>query len=387
MSTAWAVFLKELVDALRDRKTLVSVLLSSVVIGPVILFLISSMVSDIESRAERREIVVKGIEFAPTLRNYLERQTYTVKEAPAEIEQALRDSKLQDPVVVVPADFEKKLRDGELIHVELLTASNNRSAQSASGRIDALLEGFNRERTVQALAVRGVPAAGLKSMEVQEIDLANAQMRASQLTGMLPFFIMMAVLYGALNAALDTTAGERERGSLEPLLTNPAPHWALVLGKWGAVALVGMLIAVLAALSFFPAQALLKSETLRAMFQYGPKEAIAFIATLVPFAAALSAVLMAVAIRCKSFKEAQANNTFVILAVSMLPLVTIMNPGAEKSWQLFVPGLGQNMVMSRVLKGEPLDAQAMMFPVIACVLITVACLFYISKQIQKAALK
>ena len=87
---------------------------------------------------------------------------------------------------------------------------------------------------------------------------------------MLPFFVMMAVLYGALNAALDTTAGERERGSLEPLLMNPAARWALVLGKWGAVASVGMLIALLSCFSFLPAQWLLRSDTLAAMFQFGP---------------------------------------------------------------------------------------------------------------------
>ena len=66
----------------------------------------------------------------------------------------------------------------------------------------------------------------------------STQTRATRITGMLPYFVMMAVLYGALNAALDTTAGERERGSLEPLLMNPAERWALVAGKWGAVACV-----------------------------------------------------------------------------------------------------------------------------------------------------
>jgi ABC-type Na+ transport system ATPase subunit NatA/pimeloyl-ACP methyl ester carboxylesterase len=73
------------------------------------------------------------------------------------------------------------------------------------------------------------------------------------ITGMIPYFVMMAVLYGALTAALDTTAGERERGSLEPLLMNPTERWALVVGKWGAVACVSMLIAVLSSFSFLPA--------------------------------------------------------------------------------------------------------------------------------------
>ena len=150
-------------------------------------------------------------------------------------------------------------------------------------------------------------------MQVEDRDLASTQTRATRITGMLPYFVMMAVLYGALNAALDTTAGERERGSLEPLLMNPTERWALVAGKWGAVACVSVLIAVLSCFSFLPGQWVLRSDTLAAMFQYGPREAALFIVMLLPLAAALAAVLMAVAIRCRTFKEAQASSTIVVL--------------------------------------------------------------------------
>ena len=75
-------------------------------------------------------------------------------------------------------------------------------------------------------------------MAVQERDLASIQARATRMTAIIPMFIIMAVLYGALTAALDSTAGERERGSLEPLLMNPVSHLALVVGKWCAVALL-----------------------------------------------------------------------------------------------------------------------------------------------------
>jgi len=83
MRAALAVFRKELLDALRDRRTLLMVLLSSVAMGPVVLVLISTLVSGVERRAEAREVLVVGIEHAPTLRNFLERQTYTVNAAPA----------------------------------------------------------------------------------------------------------------------------------------------------------------------------------------------------------------------------------------------------------------------------------------------------------------
>ena len=81
---------------------------------------------------------------------------------------------------------------------------------------------------VIALAWRGVSVQWLEPIQVDERDLAGTQARGTQITGMLPFFVIMAVLYGALNAALDTTAGERERGSLEPLLMNPARRGAIL---------------------------------------------------------------------------------------------------------------------------------------------------------------
>jgi sodium transport system permease protein len=387
IAAAWTVFRKELTDALRDRRTLLVMLLSSVAIGPLVLVLISTLIGGIEKRAEAREVVVLGIEHAPTLRNYIERQTYTIKPAPPGHEALLRDSKLGDPVVVVPAAFEAELARGEVPVIEVLGSTGNQRAQSGLGRMVRLLEGFNREQAMLRLAVRGVSPAALEAMQVEERDLADPASRAAQLATMLPFFVIMAVMYGALNAALDTTAGERERGSLEPLLMNPAPRAALVLGKWGAVATVGMLIAVLSCLSFLPAQWLMRSETLAALFQFGWREAAAFIALLLPLAGSLAAVLMAIAIRCKSFKEAQANATVVILAVSLLPLVSVFNQEGEAAWHLWVPGLAQSALMARVLKGEALAPPEIGITVAVTVVLVGLALAFVARTLRSAALK
>lgn len=329
MTGAWTVFRKELVDALRDRRTLMTVLLSAVAMGPLVLMLISTLVARVEKQAEAREVVVQGIAQAPTLRNYLERQTYTVREAPADYEQQLAQSRLGDPVVVVPKDFEADLRRGEVPTVEVVSSSSNQRADSGQQRILNLLQGFNREQAALRLLVRGVSPALLQAVDVQPRDLGSPAARAMRLTGMLPFFVLMAVLYGALNAALDTTAGERERGSLEPLLTTPATRAGLVVGKWGAVAAVAMLIALLSSLSFLSGQWLLRSETLAANFQYGWPEALSFMAVLLPLAASLSALLMAIAIRCKTFKEAQAGASVLLLGVSLLPMMSMIDQGAS----------------------------------------------------------
>ena len=387
LASARTVFAKEIVDALRDRRTLLVVLLSSVLMGPLVLIALSGLIATFEERAEKREVFVAGIEHAPALKIYFERQTYVVKPAPADFEAQLRGSKLGDPVVVVPPDFEAAMLRGDAPALELVSDSANKQAESGTGRIQRLLAGYSRERALLSLAFRGVSPELLEPMRVEEQDLASTQTRATQLTGMLPFFVMLAVLYGALHAALDTTAGERERGSLEPLLMNPAELMALVLGKWGAVASVAMLIAVLSCFSFIPAQRLLQSDTLQALFQFGLREALLFLVLLLPFAAALSALLMAVAIRCKSFKEAQANSSVVILGVSLLPLANVFNLGGEAPWHLWVPALAQNTLMTRVLKGEGFDAEQLLVPLAVCMLLSVLCLRFVARRLRSAAVR
>lgn len=387
MNAAWTVFLKELKDALRDRRTLMMVLLSSVAMGPLVLVLLSSLVSTLEKQAESREVLAVGIAQAPTLQNYLERQTWVIKPAPADYEKQLANSQLGDPVLLVGQDFEAELAAGEQPLVEIVTSSANKRAGAGTGRLEDVLRGFNREQATLRLLVRGVSPSLLQPVQVEQRDLANPAARAAQLTGMLPFFVLMAVLYGALHAALDTTAGERERGSLEPLLMNPASRLSLVLGKWGAVAAVSMLIAVLSSLSFLPGQWLLRSEQLAAMFRYGWPEALSFLALLLPLAGALSALLMAIAIRCKSFKEAQANSTVLVLGVSMLPMLSLFNQEGEKPWHLWVPALAQSTLMGRVLKGEVISPLDLGVPALACVLLAALCLVYISRQLAQAAVR
>jgi sodium transport system permease protein len=160
-----------------------------------------------------------------------------------------------------------------------------------------------------------------------------------------------------------------------------------VLGKWGAVAALGMGVALLSVASFLPAQALIRSETLRSLFVFGPAEALAFLALLAPLAAALSALMMAVAIRSKSFKEAQASTTVVILAASLLPLVTLFEQGGEQPWYLWVPALAQATLMNRVLRGEPLGAVDIAQPLLLSALLAALCLAYLARRLRAAAVR
>ena len=387
MSAAWTVFRKELIDALRDRRTLLMVLLSSVAMGPLVLVLISGLVASFEKRAEERVVLVAGLEHAPTLVNHLERQTWTVKAPPADWERQLAARSLGDAVLVVTPGFEAELAAAEAPLVEIVSHTANSRAEASARGVERLLRGFSREQATLRLAWRGVAPALLEPMRVENRDLADSASRSAQLAFIVPYFVLMAVLYGAMNAALDTTAGERERGSLEPLLMNPAERSALVAGKWLAVAAVAMLIAVLSCLSFLPGQWLIRSEALAAMFRFGVGEAAAFVGLLLPLAAALSALLMAIAIRCKTFKEAQANATVVILVVTLLPLVLMFGQEGEKPWHLWLPALAQSTLMARVLKGEGMEPMEVLIPVAVAAAVVVVALGYVSRKLRSAALK
>ncbi|MFG6467174.1 ABC transporter permease [Roseateles sp. BYS87W] len=384
MTQALIVFSKELTDALRDRRTLLRLLVPALLMGPLLLMALSGLIASLEERADKREILVVNIDAAPTMKNFIERQTYTLKAAPDDYEARLRGTTLLEPVLVLPADFEAKLRAGEAPTVEVVTDSANQRASAGVGAIKSLLYGFSHERAMLNLAMRGVSTELLEPVNVEERDLASAQARAARLTGIIPMFIIMAVLYGALTAALDSTAGERERGSLEPLLMNPAPHGAIVAGKWAAAALLGMAVALMSSLSFIPAQWLLQSDVLQAQFSFGSGEVLAFWLLQIPLAMGLSALLMALAIRSKTFKEAQAGSTLVITAVSLMPMVSLLNPGGEAPWYFWVPGLAQNTLMMSVLKGEALRWSQVMPGVLVGLVLTAVGLAYVARSMRAA---
>jgi len=114
---------------------------------------------------------------------------------------------------------------------------------------------------------------------------------------------------------------------------------------------------------------------------------VLFLLLLLPFAAALSALLMAISIVCKSVKEAQASATVLVLGISLLPLMTLLNQGGEAPWHLWVPALAQNTLMTRVIKGEDLTLLQFAVPFLVCVLLTVAGLWFVSHHLRRTAVK
>ncbi|NBV88873.1 MAG: ABC transporter permease, partial [Betaproteobacteria bacterium] len=204
-----AVFRKEVIDALRDRRTLIAILISSVAMGPFILLLLSGLISSMERQVESKTVLVSSLTASPRLVNYLQRQNLLVEEAPPDFEQQIRSGTLERPVIEIEEGFDERLADGLRPKATVLTNSDHKAAVAGAQRAERLLHGFERETGLLGLAATGVSRDLLQPIEVDDIDLASRSPVGAQFTSMLPYFILMAVVYGALTAALDTTAGER----------------------------------------------------------------------------------------------------------------------------------------------------------------------------------
>ncbi|MBY0571015.1 MAG: ABC transporter permease [Burkholderiaceae bacterium] len=386
MKAMLTIFRKEIKDALRDRRTLMTALLSSLLGVPLMLFIFSTVLSQVESQEEKRTVLAVGIEYAPQLENFILRQGYQIKAAPVDYEAKSRSKELDQPVLLVPQDFEKKLMTGDKAILEVAYDSNNRQAEFGLRPLKRLLEAFTQETTLMGLTMRGISTELLQRIEVRERRLQKLEERKASITEMLPMMVLMAIIIGGMYAAIDTTAGERERGSLEPLMMNPVSGWQLAIGKWGAVAAVGMGVVVLTIFSFFPSQWLIKNDTLRAEFQFGIKDAIGFLMVLLPLAASMAALQIAIALDCKSYKEAQVRNQIVTMFIPFVSLIPILFPGREPAWFKWVPVLAQNQMMNQVLKGEVLHPLTVGMALATCILITVICLMYIAQKMRKVVM-
>ncbi|MFZ6769174.1 ABC transporter permease [Undibacterium sp. Di26W] len=386
MRASLAILRKELRDALRDRRTLLVALISSLLGVPLMLLIFSVVLSQVESQEEKRSVMVIGIEHARGLENFIARQGYKLKTAPADYEAKSQSKELDQPVLLIPDDFDDKLAAGDKATVEIAYDTSNRPAEFGVRPLRRLLDAYAQETATMGLLMRGVSIELLQRIDVRERHLKKPDERKATVTTMLPMMVLMAIVLGGMYAAIDTTAGERERGSLEPLMMNPVTGWQLTIGKWGAVAIVGMGVVVLTIFSFFPSQWLIHNETLRAEFQFNFRDAMGFLFVLLPLAASMAAIQIAVSLDCKSYKEAQVRNQLVTMFIPFVSLVPILFPGREPAWFQWVPVLAQNQMMNQVLKGETLSPLAVGIAFLVCALMSLFSLAYISQKMRRVVM-
>ena len=357
MNRAFVVYAKELRDAVRDRRTMMMIVFVSIVTGPLSMLLMAQFVSSLDKKAEARKVRMVGQEFALPLVNYLKRVDVEIEKAPADYEARVREGTL-DAVIVVRPDFYERFLAGDDSPVELVYDDSRAESQPTIAQAERLLRGFNRETGTLRLIARGVSPNLIEAVKIEHVNTATPRQKGAFLFFVIPLFAILAPILGSLSMSIDATAGERERGSLEPLLGNPVPAREIVLGKWLAAWTAGSTVALLTLASFVFAATLLTGKKLATLLQFGWPELGVFMAFVVPLAGATAAFLMLVATYGRSFREAQTYTSYFVSLVSFVPVAAMFAGLKDSTWQLAVPVLGQQMIFTRVLRGEavaPLD--------------------------------
>lgn len=343
---------KELTDSSRDRRALYGVVLG-VLIGPLLIGVMLSKIAGQEKAANEISIPVVGREYAPVLVNWLQQQPgVEIVAGPADPEASVRDRKT-DFVLVVKKEFGEKFRDSRPAPVQLYSDSTQQTIRAKVRRLRSLLNRFSSETGGMRLIARGVSPSIASALKVDDVEVSNAQQRAATVFNIIPMFLLLAAFSTGMQIATDSTAGERERGSLEPLLLNPVPRWQLVAGKWLAAAgaaFVGMALTLV-----FTATVLTKLplEDLGVRYHVGAAEILLLIAAVAPVALVAPALQIYLACFAKSFKEAQSYMGFLVLLVTIPGVLTSFYPLTDRPWLHPIPIVGQFAMSMDILGGKP----------------------------------
>lgn len=382
IKTILTVAKKELTDHLRDKRTATMIFLLSIAMGPIILMGLGYFIGSIEAKAEKKEIYVSGKQHAPELVNFLQRQDMKLLDPKPDFRELIKQGN-HDAVMVIPADFSEKFLTGEA-KVELVYDDTRQSSSGASvGVLRRVMRAFNAEVSAQRLIARGIAPTLLRPVEVQDTNLGTAAQRAAGLLFIIPWITLIGCVTGCTAMAVDLAAGERERGSLEPLLMTPVGRDALVLGKGVAVSIYSLGIAVLTLIGFALTLKYGNLPAIGSVLSLSAAQYGMFFLMLLTFAPAMAAIQMLLATYGRNFKEGQTYATYAIQLVAILPAVAMFAQLKDATWQLFVPVLAQLMVITRLLRGETTDLIHYLLPAAVNAAIFVVAMVLIAQLLRQ----
>jgi sodium transport system permease protein len=349
------VFAKELVDTLRDRRTMLVTLGTAALAGPIFLMLIFNMIARQADRAREITLPVQGAAHAPALIAFLERQQVNVVPAPDDYEAKIRAGDLDVAMIVDPA-FADDVAKGKAATVRLVYDRSRDRARATIEQAETLLRAYGRQWGQSRLLLRGVAPEVGNPLNVDGINLATPQQSGALVLFLVAYYGLFASIMGGMAVALDSTAGERERQSLEPLLMTPARPIEIVTGKWLATSTLNAAVVLVTLVGFWATLAFAPLPPVGIPFLFGVQELVRFFAVLVPMILLLPAVLLWVGTRGRTYKEAQANVSVIMFVVALIPMVQLFMQRREPDWIAIVPVSGQYALLNRALRGEGLPA-------------------------------
>ena len=355
------VFLKEVKENLRDRRTLMSAFLTGPLIGPVLFVLLINMTLNRElDKAEKPlPVPVIGAEYAPNLLDALREGGVVIKPAVAEPTKTVHDQDA-DVVLRIAPDYGTAWRKGESGQVELFYDSSRRDTNSSVQRVSSLVSAYARQQGAMRLVARGLSPSTAWPLQVAERDQATPQSRAVLMFAMLPYFFVITIFMGGMYLAIDLTAGERERQSLEPLFANPVSRWKILCGKLAAICTFSVASLLITLVAFAVVGQFIPAEKIGMELDLGVHFGASVLLLMLPLVLLLAALQSMVAAFAKSYREAQTYISLLMLVPIIPSAMLSFMPIKAQAWMYAVPLLGQNLGIMQLLRGDGISTEQML---------------------------
>jgi sodium transport system permease protein len=382
MAQLLVVFRKEVKDAFRDRRAIMTIVLSAA-ISPLLLGFMMNRIADRQRQLEDVTIPIVGMEHAPAFIEWLRQQAgVTLVEGPSDPEDAVRDRN-EDVILIIPKDFQEKFRSSSPAPIKIVSDGSRQTARPKVSRVRGLVERYSMEIGTLRLVSRGISPAIASPVALDEIEVSSAQQRAAMILSFIPMFIVLAAFAGGMQIAMDSTAGERERGSLEPLLVNPAPRGVIAAGKWLAATFTSVLSVLLTTSIVLTMLRFIPMQEFGIRFRMHPEQVGLLLAAALPMSFLASAVQTYLATFAKSFKEAQSYMGLLII-IPMLPgFLASLYPMSGQPWMYPIPVIAQQVLAGDVVAARATPWWAFVVAAASALLLSVVLIQLTTQLLQK----
>ena len=355
LHAAWTVYVKEVRENIRDKRTVLNALITGPLLGPILFGLIFSFTlqQQLADASKPLPVPVIGAAYAPNLIHALQAKGMVVQPAPGNAVAAIRAHQAK-VVLVIPPDFDAAWSKGQPAGVELYYDSARQDSNTPVRRLKKMLQGYAGLTAAQRLLVRGIAPTLMRPLVAEDRDQATPQSRSALMFSILPYFFVLTVFLGGMYMAIDTTAGERERQSLEPLLVNPVGRGTILSGKLAATVSFALTSLLLSIVAFAVVGRFLPVEKLDVVLDLGPRFGAFVLLLMLPLAVLLATLQTLVSAFAKSYREAQTYLSILMLLPVIPSLLLAVVPLRAQLWMYAVPLLGQQLGIMDLVRGEAL---------------------------------
>jgi sodium transport system permease protein len=375
---------KELKDAGRDKRSLMSAFFFPI-LTPLLVYGMMTVMINLATSAQEKVIPIVGLENSPSFIRWLKEQDVRVEAFTGDPRQAVIDKK-EELVVVIPDNFQERFGESKTAAIEIINDSSRTDALATVRHFRELVRQYNAGIASLRLIARGISPGVVRVVVAENIDVASKQQRAARALNFIPMYLILSAFICGMGIAIDSTAGERERKTLEPLLINPVERHEIVIGKWLAAsffAAIGMVMTLVLCLA---AMAQVPLEEIGLNFHVTGTQIVLMVIATLPLAFLATSMQLFLGIFSKSFKDAQGYIGLLMILPMGPSLYLTISPIATQDWMFAVPMLGQHILVVDVLGAKAVPTVAYIYSALSGIVLGLALVLVTARLFQKESI-